>query len=265
MLFDFIFGRRRGDTALVVSYTFPQLIGAVDLLEGEGALAPGERARFKTWLRVFVRFHERADPSPNNHRSWQAVFLVSAAHILRDPALLDRGVSHARGGFRWTVLGNGAMPLELARGEKAATYTLMNLEALCRVAHLAEMHGVRGVREMRSAWGGDLRDAVGFLVDFLEDPRRWDRWTFGRTLNGPAAPAGWAGRSSCRARGGRRTRGSRRSSARARTGPRPRAATRRASRRSPSPSDAIPGASVRSVAARRAVRGPPHGDPGRVA
>jgi len=190
-LLDIILMRTRGDTPLAIAYSFPHWIGAVDLLRGAGALDATEEARFAAWLRVFVRYHEREERSVNNHHSWQVVFLMSAGHVLRDPALFDKAVTYYRRGFRWQLLGDGAMPLELIRGEKAATYSLMNLEALLQAVHIAEMHGVTDLRGLRSLLGGDLRDAVGFVVDFVEDPARWRRYMGGAQLNGPAAPTDW--------------------------------------------------------------------------
>jgi hypothetical protein len=179
---------QRGDTPLVIEYTFPQFCGAIDLLEGTGGISAPELAQFRAWLRVFVNYCALPELSINNHVDWQVVFLMSAAQALGDPALFDQAVSIYRDAFQFQVWGTGQLPFELLRGQKSATYSLMAIEAMEQACFFAEMHGYQGLRQMNSLWGGDLRDAVGYMVEFLENPSTWHN---GTKLDAPSGPGAW--------------------------------------------------------------------------
>ncbi len=63
----------------------------------------------------------------------------------------------------------------MRRGEKAATYSLMALEAMEQAVFIAEQHGYHDLRELRSRAGGNLRDAVDTMRAFLDRPEAWAR------------------------------------------------------------------------------------------
>lgn len=91
---------------------------------------------YQKWLRPFVDYVRDYEPAQlNNHVSWKAVFLASSGLVLRDEDLLKEAY------FLYNIALNaidddGSMPLELIRGDKAATYTLMNLEALIHLENI---------------------------------------------------------------------------------------------------------------------------------
>jgi hypothetical protein len=180
----------RGDTPIVISYGFPNFIYAYDLLRGAGQLTPAEEQRFTAWLRPFVTYMRVPDPFLNNHHNWRVLFLLCSAHALEDQRLFDRAVALHRDHLGAQIAPDGCMWLELIRGKKAATYSLMALEAMIQTVVIAERHGYAGLRDH----GGLLRSAVERLHRFVVDPDSWRRYRWlTRTwpLNGPSAPSDW--------------------------------------------------------------------------
>lgn len=197
-------GERRGDTPIVMAYSFPSFFYAYDLLRGLGRIDAAEHARFAAWLRPFVDYHRREERFVNNHHPWQCLFLATAAHVTGDRALFDEAVRRYRRAFDIQVCRDGALGRELLRKEKAATYTLMALEAKLQLVIIAERHGHLGLRDLRAtrtplrlrnpARPG-LKEVVDHLAWFLDDPAAWTRAhrrvLRTSTVNGPARPAEW--------------------------------------------------------------------------
>lgn len=217
---DWIIGQTGGDTALVAHYSLPLFIDAYDILNGFGQVSPAEKSAFRRWLAPFVRYRLTEDRFPNNHLSWHALFLAEAAHVTEDQNLFDAAIAYHRDGMaHQAIAADGALWRELARGDKAATYTLMALEAMTRLAVISDNHGVHGLSSMVGGarrtdskddlelkWvtrlkhsgvasaGGSLRSAVDALRDFVNDPRAWNRWSNvirSGNVTGPADPSDW--------------------------------------------------------------------------
>jgi hypothetical protein len=181
----------RGDTPLVIAYSFPSFLFAFDLLKGENALSPVEVQAFRAWLRPYVDYHLGETLYKNNHHNWQVVFLLCAAQVLEDAPLFDRAVGYYRNGLDGQIRGDGALPRELWRREKCGTYTLMALEAMVQAVHIAEQHGYTNLRGLRSRKGGTLEKAVDFYLQYLKDPVAWAKNTNSATLNAPKDPSDW--------------------------------------------------------------------------
>ena len=216
---DFITLSQRGDTPLVTYYSFPSFFYAYDILRSKGQISSAEHQRFVAWAKPFVDYCSREEIYKNNHHAWQVVFLASAGIATGDQSLFDRAMKYYRNGFDYYVAQDGSMWRELLRKEKAATYSLMALEAMVQFTHLAEGRGVNLknlVGKKRTFFstvalrvlsgkifsslptpkaGGDLRAAVNLLRDFIGDPKTWQA-KYGKlvksaTINGPAAPTDW--------------------------------------------------------------------------
>ena len=172
-LLDIFTLMHRGDTPLVITYTFPNFMYAFDILDGLGRLSQEESAAFHKWLKVYVAYCTGECFYKNNHHNWQSLFLMCAGHVLRDPGLFDRGLRYYQNGFRVQILRDGALPLELWRKEKCATYSLMALEAMLQGACIASRHGHPEILDLRSKEKGSLKDAVDCLVSFLDAPDTW--------------------------------------------------------------------------------------------
>lgn len=217
---DKLLGEDGGDTALVVHYGFPSFIYAYDILNGFGKISDPEKDAFKKWLAPFISYRQSEERFVNNHQSWQVLFLGAAAHVTEDQHLLDIAVAYYRDGMHHQqIAADGAMWRELARSEKAATYTLMALEAMVQFVTIAERHGVNDLRDVVAdprkstsldafelsivakfrhtgvaSGGGTLHAACDALRDFVNDHHAWDRWQHvinASTLNGPADSSDW--------------------------------------------------------------------------
>lgn len=192
----------RGDTPLVIAYSFPSFINAYDVLRGLGRIDAAEEARFTTWLRKFVAYHRKEEGFLNNHHAWQTYFLAASAHVLGDRALFAEAIDRYRRAYHHQVGAKGALWRELIRREKAATYTLMALEGMMQTVLVAERHGDTSLRglEAKGLFGkkGDghvtIQRAVDHLRAFIDDPRAWrrHRWlTWTSSINAPARPSEW--------------------------------------------------------------------------
>ena len=183
--------QHRGDTPIIIAYSFPLYIYAFDLLRGEGLLSQEDQARFREWLRRYVDYHRREELYKNNHHNWQVLFLLTSAHALQDEALFHRAVRYYHNGIRGQIRGDGALPRELWRGKRSGTYTLMALEGMVQAVHIAEGHGIDHLRNLKSRRGGTLRDAVRFYTEYLGDPDTWRTHTNADELNVPETIADW--------------------------------------------------------------------------
>jgi hypothetical protein len=181
----------RGDTQLVVTYAFPNFLFAFDILSKQGFLSENDVAFYLRWLEPFVRYASRSILYKNNHHAFQVLFLLSAAHVRRDPAMFHGAVQSYRRAFRRQVGSDGRLPRELWRRKKSGTYTLMALEAMLQSVVIAERHGYTGLRDTRSVAGATLKDAVSFYSDYLDDPGSWARHTNAPNLNAPATLGRW--------------------------------------------------------------------------
>jgi hypothetical protein len=133
---------------------------------------------------------------------------------------MDMAVAYYRDGMHHQqIAADGAMWRELARGQKAATYSLMALEAMVQFVVIAANHGVTDLRDVVAnsrkstsvdtfelEWvthfhhsgvasgGGTLHAAFDALRDFVNDPHAWDRWSNtirANPIDGPADPSDW--------------------------------------------------------------------------
>jgi hypothetical protein len=217
---DWIIGETGGDTALVAHYSLPLFIYAYDILNGFGQLSSAEQDSFKTWLAPFILYRLSEERFVNNHQSWQVLFMGAAAHVTEDQHLMDMAVAYYRDGMHHQqIAADGALWRELARGEKAATYTLMALEAMVQFVVIANNHGVTDLRDVvadarkTDSWddlelhfvtsfrssgvashGGNLENGLDALRDFIGDHTSWNRWQNviqSSTIDGPASPSDW--------------------------------------------------------------------------
>ncbi|MBC7319572.1 alginate lyase family protein [bacterium] len=194
---DMLTGSKRGDTPIVISYHFPKFIMAFDILRGLFSISEKDTARFRNWLRPFVEYIRNYDPFlPNNHLSWKAVFLLTAGRALEDTDIFCEGLNILRYALRLQIAKDGSMLFELIRKDRASSYTLMNLEALVQAIWIAENHGVFGLRETYSIFGGNIKSACSNFLEFLLDPERWhSRYSFAirsEQIKIPDYPSDWA-------------------------------------------------------------------------
>jgi hypothetical protein len=216
---DWFLLQHGGDTALVMSYSFPQFLYAYDILRGLGQISAVDHDAFKLWMQPFIRYHTDEEFFKNNHHNWQCLFLAAAAHCTEDKPLFDRAVKFYKNGMdNHQIARDGSMWRELVREEKAATYTLMALEAMVQFVHIAENHGYVGLRGLVAgdrktaemlvlkartlfkstgipADGGNLMAAFGSIREFIVNPNGWvNRYKNvikKSSVNGPANRTDW--------------------------------------------------------------------------
>lgn len=216
---DWLIGETGGDTSLVAHYSLPLFIYAFDILDGFGQISDTDRGAFRSWLAPFVSYRLSEERFENNHQNWQVLFMGAAAHVTADQHLMDMAVAYYRDGMHHQqIAADGAMWRELARGQKAATYTLMALEAMVQFVTIAANHGVTDLEDVQadgrdwddslaldyvthfhsshvSSHGGTLRNAFDSLRDFLNDPAAWTSrfqpTIRSATVDGPAAATDW--------------------------------------------------------------------------
>jgi hypothetical protein len=195
----------KGDTGIIISYSFPSFFYAYDLLRGLGQIDAAEHSRFVAWLQPFIGYYRAEVGWRDNQHAWQALFLATAAHVTEDRALFDDAVARYRRNLDSAPLPSGTLGRELLRGEKAATYSLMAIEAMLQLVAIAERHGHAGLRDLRATrtplgtrhrgQGPTLHDVVDDLADLLADPGRWRRAhrvaLLGKTPAGPARATEW--------------------------------------------------------------------------
>ena len=216
---DLLLGEEGGDTALVMHYTFPHFLYAYDILNGFGQFSADEQAQFTKWLAPFINYRLSEERFVNNHQNWQVLFMGAAAHVTADQNLFNMAVGYYRDGMHHQqIAADGSMWRELARGAKAATYTLMALEAMVQFVAIANNHGVTDLRDVVAdardsedaflldevthlkhsgvaSAGGTLLDAFNSLQQFLTDPAAWtarfQNVIGSPTANGPVSPSDW--------------------------------------------------------------------------
>lgn len=120
--------------------------GALAMMQVEATIKPETRAKISGWLA------DRADgtvkhysslntkSAANNHRYWAGLSVLGAGIVANRRDLFDWGVNSARIGLA-QVTAEGALPLELARRQRAISYHAFALGALVMIAEAAARNG----------------------------------------------------------------------------------------------------------------------------
>jgi hypothetical protein len=155
---DRLIGRGEGDTPIAIC----EHVTLLNYLALSGGLKDFDSTRrYIDWLSPlvdYVRGYKTAQL--NNHLTWKALFLSTSGLCLMQRSLLREAYFLFQTALK-KVKDDGSMPLELARDDKAATYTLMNLEALI---HLERIFNVKEPK-IRAA-----------LADFEQCITNHDEW-----------------------------------------------------------------------------------------
>lgn len=130
--FDFLIGRGQGDTPIVIC-EFLTLSNFIAIRSVDNAIKYLYRDYFIDPFALYVFRYKTAQL--NNHLTWKALFLATSAILTKDVELLKQSYFLFETALN-QIAKDGSMPLELARGEKACSYTLMNLEALIQLENI---------------------------------------------------------------------------------------------------------------------------------
>ncbi|RQW05094.1 hypothetical protein EH223_05690 [candidate division KSB1 bacterium] len=176
---DFFIGRLAGDTPIVTFCQFSKFIVAAELCR---YFADDFQAQVARAYRYALKYRPAQN---NNHQSWKNLFLLLSSLYLRDGNyrhFLDELATCITTQIDY----QGRMPLELRRGRKALTYTLMNLEALVYAAYLGRVLGYPLPEEK-------LKSAVDFFMLHFVNETAWRRQAGVRgDVNAPDSPDVWA-------------------------------------------------------------------------
>jgi|GWRWMinimDraft_12_1066020.scaffolds.fasta_scaffold05620_3 hypothetical protein len=173
---DGLIGRSEGDTPIVIC-EFTTILNYIMIKSA----TPAEREFYaKRRLPMNVGYIKRYRPAQlNNHMTWKALYLATSAVVMNNRELLE----HAY--YLYTIAcdqikEDGSMPLELARGNKSCSYTLMNLEAL---VHLRNLFGVDTPK---------VKVALDNFNECLTDHDNWKkRYKLGGQIHPNDMPASW--------------------------------------------------------------------------
>ena len=174
--FDGLIGRKEGDTPIVIC-EFLTLVNYVVMKSVNSDIKEMYIQRLLIVYTDYIKKYKTAQL--NNHLTWKALFLATAAIIMRNKPLLEHCY------FLYQVAcdqikEDGSMPLELARGNKACSYTLMNLEAL---VHLRNLFGVDTPK---------VKVALDNFNECLTDHDNWKkRYKLGGQIHPNDMPASW--------------------------------------------------------------------------
>ncbi|EGF90081.1 alginate lyase [Asticcacaulis biprosthecium C19] len=147
---------------------------SLGLMQIEGALKPTLRTIIANWLedRAGETYRHYAalktKSAANNHRYWAGLSVLSAGIVANRRDLFDWGVSSARIGIA-EVTAEGALPLELARGQRALSYHAYALAPLVLIAEAAARNGDSSLYDENS---GALHRLIDFCLTQLDDPTR---------------------------------------------------------------------------------------------
>lgn len=154
-----------------VEWTLSSVAVSESVLVNEPALDPTMVKRDIAWMnRVAHRTVEfdKAGTQKNNHHYWRGLAAVAVGVVSSDEALFGWGVGVYREAVNEIDL-RGALPLEMARHERAIHYQSFALQPLTPLASFAERQQVP-LYSYRSPSGRTIADAVNFLGEALADP-----------------------------------------------------------------------------------------------
>jgi len=163
----------------------------------EPSIPADRRTRVVDWMVRAARKLVDEKPGPNtarnNHAYWRGLAAAAVGAAANDSALFAYGVAAYRVGLAEIVEG-GRLPLETDRHENAIHYQAFAITPLVAIAELAARRGIDLYGEANSR-GARLADAIGFLLDLLDDPTRVRPWAVEeqnmRGLEPGASTFGW--------------------------------------------------------------------------
>jgi poly(beta-D-mannuronate) lyase len=140
------------------------------VLVNDSTLDPAQQKRVIAWLDTAARrliSWEKPNDSGNNHHDWRALAAISIGIVATDDKLFQFGVETYKQAIG-QLDERGALPLEMARHERAIHYQGFALEPLVVIAALAEPQNVNLYGYQ--VHGRTIRDAIIFFGRAVQDP-----------------------------------------------------------------------------------------------
>lgn len=154
-----------------VEWTLSSIATAESVLVNEPSLNSSVLKRDISWLnRVAHRMVDFADTRKerNNHYYWRGLGAVATGVLSSDDVLFTWGIEAYRSAID-EIDQRGALPLEMARHERALNYQGFALQPLLPLAAFAERQHVP-LMHYRSPSGRTISDAVNFLGEAIANP-----------------------------------------------------------------------------------------------
>jgi hypothetical protein len=165
-------------TGLIDVHEMPQLLDAITLLSDSPAMTSADKAGLRNWFMEYMKWLQTSKngqdeaAAKNNHGSWYDQQLAGIALFLGDSDLARQVAQTAETKrIAAQIKPNGSEPLELAR-TKSFSYSVFNLDALLRLAQVAE-HVDVDLWTYRAPDGGSIRMALEYLLPFAEGKKKW--------------------------------------------------------------------------------------------
>lgn len=154
-----------------VEWTLSTIAITESVLLNDGALDPAVTARDVAWMnKVAHRMlaFPKAAQERNNHHYWKGLAAISTGVISGDEELFGFGVQAYFDGVN-EIDQRGALPLEMARHERAIQYQSFAVEPLIEIAEFAERQHIP-LYSYQSPTGHKIGDAIVFLGQAVADP-----------------------------------------------------------------------------------------------
>ncbi|MDE1177637.1 MAG: alginate lyase family protein [Edaphobacter sp.] len=154
-----------------VEWTLSAVAISESVLLNEPSLDRSIIARDIAWMNKVahrtVEF-DKASTQRNNHHYWRGLAATAVGVISSDSELFSWGIATYKEAIN-ELDQRGALPLEMARHERAIHYQSFALQPLVPLAAFAERQGVP-LMLYRSPSGKTISDAVNFFGHALDDP-----------------------------------------------------------------------------------------------
>lgn len=157
---------------------FSSLVDAITILEHSGVMSTEIQRGLRRWFAAYFKWlttseHGRREmAAKNNHGTWYDVQAVAIALYLGDNAYARSALERAKVvRIEGTIEPDGSQPSELAR-TRSWHYCIFNLEALTRLARLAESLSL-DLWQYRSADGRSIASALKYLAPFASGESPW--------------------------------------------------------------------------------------------
>lgn len=168
------------DSKLTMSYHFPSMIAAADLIRSYPDWSENHRIQFQKFIRTMILPLNTMRPKVNNHANWGMVLVLSAAAYLDDEALFNDAENRFKELIDIQIDSDGTLPNEIERsdsknlrggptkGKNGLWYTKFALMPTTLSAEILRVNR-RDVYDYRSAKGGNLK--IGY-----EKSAHWSRY-----------------------------------------------------------------------------------------
>jgi hypothetical protein len=164
-------------TGMIESRSLTRVCDAASLLRGCAFWPAPDQAALTAWMRAFLAWAQtskngRAEAeAKNNHGSFYDVQVAHLALFLGETNRAREIVEAAKARrLAAQIRPDGSQPLELARADSFG-YSRFNLQGLFALATLGEYVGV-DLWQYRTPEGGSIRQALDFLVPYVEDQEK---------------------------------------------------------------------------------------------